>query len=314
MWVSGVQVMEKIGANGIYGDLSIEDYHAQCCAGPSVSASGLKEIVNCPVKFWAFSDLNPNRFPKEETRALEIGRAAHALTLGEPEFNKHFIVSPYDDFRTKEARIWRDGQTQTVIKASDFAEVELMALGLRRSPQVLRAFTNGKPEQSIIWKDEETGVWLKSRPDWLPNDPTKEFLADYKTCRTIEPYALSNHVFEYGYHIQAAMQIDAVATVMQIKPLGIAHVCQEKDAPYLAELRMFTPEQIDIGRLYYRKAVRKFAECLSAGKWPGYTESPEFFSTPYRVALKAEGIDDGYASQKPANDRKHTAGEYLTAG
>lgn len=305
--------MGLISAPGLY-DIDIDAYHSQCCEGPSISASGLKEIVDCPVKYWAHSDLNPNRFPKEDSKALDIGRAAHALTLGEPEFNKHFIVSPYDDFRGKEARIWRDEQTLTVIKAEDFANVELMALGLRRSPQVAQAFKNGKPEKSLIWKDKETGVWLKSRPDWLPDDPKANFLADYKTCRTIEPYQLSNHVFQYGYHVQAAMQVDAVKIVLGVQPLGIAHVCQEKEAPFLAELRMFTPDQIEIGRRYYRDAVRKFAECLSSGRWPGYTEDPQFFETPYRVAMKAEGLDNDYSGTGKAKDQRHSPADYIGAG
>lgn len=289
-------------AQGIHDHVPMEVYHGDCCDGPSISASGLLDVYECPVKYWAHSPLNPNRFPEESTVALNMGRAGHALALGEPVFSDAFIISPYDDFRSKEARAWRDSQTKQVLKAEEYATVELMAHALKISPQVARAFENGKPEQSLIWKDKETGVWLKSRPDWLPHDTRKGFIVDYKTARTIEPYALSNAVFQYGYHVQGALQVDGVKELTGQLPLGIAHVCQEKDPPWLAELRMFQPEHIELGRKIARAAIRRFADCLSKGKWPGYTEDPQYFETPYRIAKQDEELSNGsFSSSKSSN-------------
>jgi hypothetical protein len=279
---------------GVY-DIEIEAYHKDphLCDGPSISASGLKVIAECPAKYYATSPLNPERFEPKETKALDLGRAAHALVLGEPEFNKYFIVSPYAEFRTNEARAWRDSQTQTILKADEFETVLAMARAQRASPVVMRAFERGNPERSLIWKDAETGIWLRSRPDWLPMDLAKRFIVDYKTAVTIEPRKLSADSFKFGYHIQAALQMDAVREVLQIaKPMGIAHVVQEKTPPYLADLRMFSVEQIDYGRLIYRKAVRTFADCLSSGKWPAYTTEPVYFDTPSWVTRDMEDMDD----------------------
>lgn len=307
--------MKLIDKPGVYPDLSIDDYHGQCCIGPSISASGITQLLACPAKFWAFSPLNPHAFAREPSSAMNLGKAAHSLALGEPEFNKHFIVSPYDDFRSKEARAWRDSQSLTVLKADDFETVKIMAAAIRHSHQTANALEGCRPEVSLIYLDGETGIWIKSRPDLLPNDPATNFIREYKTCATIEPYRLSNNVFSFGYHIQAAMQIDAVRATMNVEPLGIAHICQEKEPPYLAELRMFTPEQIEIGRKFYRKGLRLFAECLRTGMWPGYTRDPSFFQTPYRIAMEAEGIDDEYASQDTgSNGKRYSAEEYLAAG
>jgi hypothetical protein len=304
-----------ITAAGRYA-VAIEAYHhdAKLCDGPSISASGLKKIADCPAKFWATSCLNPNRFPPEESKALDLGRAAHALVLGEPEFAAHFIISPYDDFRSKDAREWRDAQTLVILKSPDFETVRAMADAQRASPVVMQAFEKGEPEVSLIWKDAETGIWLKSRPDWLPHDPQSRFLVDYKTAVTIEPRRLSADAFKFGYHVQAALQLDAVQIVLGIKrPLGIAHVVQEKEPPYLADLRMFGPEQLDYGRLIYRKALRRFADCLSSGKWPGYTTEPQYFETPFYILKEMENhYDDSGNIRTP--EGKHTAAEYYAAG
>jgi hypothetical protein len=142
-----------ITQSGCY-DIDIEEYHSQCCDGVSTSSSQLQKVLACPVKFWAMSDLNPKRFPEKPRKVFEIGRAAHSLVLGEPEFNKHFYVLPSDaprrpdksqrsakkpsDASIKAILFWDalEQKPQALLKPEDFEIVELMALGLRLSPQV----------------------------------------------------------------------------------------------------------------------------------------------------------------------------------
>lgn len=315
--------MSKISVPGIY-DLPIKDYHGDCCVGPSTSSSGLRTILlECPAKYWAMSPLNPNRFPDETTKALDIGRAAHSLALGEPEFAKYFVVSPYDAFNRNPGKQWWDAwkeevgagrESRTVLKPDEFETVKIVALVQQRSAQVMRAFEQGKAERSLIWQDEETGIWLKARPDWLPDDPASRFICEYKTALSIEPSRMSSDAFKFGYHMQAAMQIDAVQAVLGVKPLGVAHVVQEKEPPYLAELRMFNEEQIEDGRFMYRRALELFAACIRENYWPGYTQEPTYFQTPYRHAMKVEELRNDTDRYAEPPKRPHSPADYLTAG
>ena len=284
-------ITEPCWRDGIASD----DYHSGAvCDGPSISASGLKAIaLDCPAMFWMQSALNPNREPKE-TKALDFGKAAHALTLGEPTFDAEFVVSPFDAFTTKEARIWRDEQTRVIVRESDLTTIRAMVAELKATPHVGRAFTNGIPERSFFVKDKATGVWLKARPDWFPSDPTQRFIVEYKTAASVRPDKFGYQAFDLGYHIQAALMLDVVEGVTGAKPLGIAHVVQMKAAPYLADLQFFTADQIEHGRKAYRRALDTFAACWerhTAGKpervaWPGYRTTPEPILTPYSVAKK----------------------------
>lgn len=322
--------MERITAPGIY-DIPMSVYHSDCCAGPSVSASVLWKLLNeCPARMWATYYGNPDREPDETTKALNFGKAAHALALGEPEFAANFVVCPHDKLNANPGKQWNDAwkasvadgtEKRTLVRADDFQTVKAMAAALRKSPQVGGAFTGGKPEQSLIWQDAETGIWLKSRPDYLPDDPTTAFLQQFKTAESIKPRVLAANAFKYGYHIGAAMEVDAVRAIMAAEPLGIAHIVQEKEAPYLAELRMFTPDQIDYGRLLYRKALRTFAECWGrhlAGKpaavaWPGYTTEPQYFETPYYISKEMEN-ENGNRSNGNEAAASDDPGYYLRAG
>lgn len=297
-----------ISKSGVYSGLDIDLYHSQACAdGPSVSSSGLRTILReCPAKFFATSDLNPQRFPVIEKESLNFGKAAHALVLGEPEFFSKFIISPYDDFRTKSAQQWRDEQTLQVVRQSDMELIEAMAKAQRVSPECANAFTDGEPEQSIFLKTA-AGIWLKARPDWLPHEPTKRWTVEYKTAVSIDPRKLSSDAFSYGYEIQAALSLDLIAEVMGVKPLGMAHVVQEKSPPFLCELRLYTSEQIDWGRQQYSHALAIFDKCLRTNDWPGYTLEPTYFMTPGWVLKNMEHANDGTGNG-------YEAGDYLTAG
>ncbi len=259
----------KIGAAGVF-DIPIEDYHNDCCDGPSTSGSGLVKIEQLsPAHYWHASYHNPNR-EEIDTTALSFGRAAHAWILGEPEFNKYFVVSPYDDFRKKEAQKWREEQTRTVVRIEQLDAIKAMAATVLKTPLIQNAFQDGKAEQSLIWKDAETGLWLKSRPDWLPN--ALQYVPNYKTARSSRPADFCRAAFDLGYDQGAALCIDGLRAVLDWKQPQYYFVAQEKKAPWVASLILMDDADIEWGRLLNRKAMRTLARCLDSGKWPGYAE------------------------------------------
>ena len=259
----------RIAGKGIY-DIPMEQYHGDCCEGPSVSGSGLVTIEQKSLAhYWWDSYHNPNQEPRDTT-ALAFGRACHAWTLGEPEWNKYFILSPYDDFRTKEARTWREAQTRTIVKAEQFEAIKVMTDQLRRHPLLKNAFTDGRPEMSLIWKDRETGIWLKSRPDWLPN--TSRFVPNFKTCASAKPDAFTRAAFGFGYHQGAALCLDGLREVLGWNDAQYYFVAQEKEPPYVALPFVMRDTDIEMGRMLNRSALRKLARALDADHWPAYAE------------------------------------------
>jgi len=309
----------KIATAGLFLDLDIDSYHGEPTVGVSISKSGLAKLTDCPAKYWAESPLNPNRVTRK-TAALEFGKAAHAWVLGEPEFARFWFVSPYEKHNENPGKKWWDAwkakvaagtESRTVIKSKDLDDIRAMADAIKRTPQTARAFdTKGAAEVSIVWQDEDTGIYLKSRPDFLPADHTTQFTREYKSAVSIEPRRLSNDAFRYFYDAQAALAYDGLRIATGKAPLGIAHIVQEKEPPYLCDLKMFAPEQIDIGRTRYRHALRIFARCLARMKagdpphiaFPGYTTEPQFFSTPKWVTDNLMEMDDEPASSGRADE------------
>lgn len=266
-----------ITTDGIYS-IPIDLYHSQaCCDGPSISKSELVTMLDCPAKYGH----------AKRSQALDLGRAAHHLALGEPDFAEHYVIAPFDDFRTKDARGWRDAQTKTVLKAEEFATVQAMAAAILAHPYAKSAFLAGDGERSIIVKDKGTGIWLKSRPDWLPTSPAA-FVKEYKTAVSAHPQKFATDCFGFGYDIQAAIALDNLKAVTGDDYPGFALVVQEKTEPYVTELYVFTAEQIAHGRARYRRALDIFARCLETSQWPSYNAEPTMLPTPRWLQLEGQ--------------------------
>ena len=282
---------KKISADGIY-DLTMEEYHSDCCAGPSISSSGLRTIWReCPLEYWSFSYLNKDAFPGPDTQTFSFGRAAHCLLLGDEDFKARYAVRPdeFDSWRTKAAKEWMAAQIadkRTVLIPDQLVHISYMARVLEKHPLV-DTLLDGEIEKSLIWKDPETGIWLKSRPDIIPAfDGT---LNDYKTTTSIiRPYELSRDIAKYGYFMQMALAEEGLVHLTDKKALNSVLTFQMSKAPYHVAPVELSAEYIALGHAYNRSSLRTLADCLDKGEWPGYSAGIAVLQPPDWMVADAE--------------------------
>lgn len=264
---------DLISEPGCYAGLDIGRYHGQCTVGPSISSSGLRRIfTESPAHFYATSDLNPERVEEPESDALILGRAAHHLLLGETSFASLFTIRPerWDSWRTADAKAWRDEQIKagkTVLIPSQVEAIRGMHASLAAHPHVRGGILDGAIEQSLIWRDEETGIWLKARPDAVPN-ASGDF-ADLKTAASVTPEDIQRSVSDNRYDMQAALVKWGAKEVLGIDMTDFALVFVEKTQPHCVEIRVIRHDDIAEAEADLRAALRLFAKCLSANRWPG---------------------------------------------
>lgn len=263
----------KISAPGVYA-IPIDAYHGDLCVGPSISSTGLRAIWSkSPAHFWAASGLNPNRIPPKENEAFNVGRLAHKLLIeGREGLEKDFAIRPdkWDSWRTKEAQVWRDANIlagKTVVTEDDLADVMGMAESLGRHPLVKAGILDGFVERSLIWKDVETGIWLKARPDVIPN--ASGIVADLKTTASVTDDDLSKSMASFGYHMQAAIVGMALKEVLDLEMESFSLVWVEKAPPFCVRVTTLVPADIERGAMQVRSALRQMARCLETGDWPG---------------------------------------------
>lgn len=273
-----IQNIETRLGEGVHHGVPMDFYHGDCCPGASVSGSVLWALhEGCPAKALASHYLSP--WPREDdsTPAKAFGIAAHTLILEGPAvFAERYVVKP-DDFngRSREGKEWMaENAAKEAITADQFKTLAAMRRAVEEHPTARNAFLSGAPEVSLITKDEETGIWLKARPDYL-----RDHLAvNYKTDRNAAPGMFQRTAWNLGYHISAALTVDVLTKLD--RPAHYAFIVQEKEPPYLIAVRVLSDDFLEGGRMIYRRALRTFADCLASGKWEGYGDAPQTTALP----------------------------------
>lgn len=264
----------KVTEPGVYRYMPMSVYHSDCCDGPSISSSGLREIAppdGCPVKFWDNSYLNPDRAPEEQKDHFSLGKAVHTLLLGEEGFRDQYVIRPeeFGDYRTNAAKAWRAAQIaagKTVLLPSAIEQIEGMADRVAND----RTFVDllrGDVERSVIYRDPKTGVWVKTRPDSIPAD---NVIADLKTTADASDRGCALSVRKFNYHMQLALASTAIKEVRNIDVKDHVLLFIEPKRPYAYNIKPVDAQYIWYGQRQNRAALNAFAECWKTGFWPTY--------------------------------------------
>jgi hypothetical protein len=267
----------RLAEPGCYSGVPMAVYHGDLCEGLSVSASTLVLMHRtCPARAWAHHYANPAAVPSVDTDATVFGTQAHALIIeGRAAFERRYAVRPHGmNLTTTEGRLWKALHSGLEhVTQPDWNDMVGMQFALSAHPAARHAFSEGAAEVTCTVHDDDTGLWLKCRPDYL-----RDGLAlNYKTTRMASREAWRNQAHTLGYHIGAAFTVDVLAK-LGLK-VNYAFVVQEKTFPYLPAVRVLDDDFLDAGRQIYKRALVEFAEHAEKNDWPGY-DSVETVSLP----------------------------------
>ncbi|WP_412545787.1 PD-(D/E)XK nuclease-like domain-containing protein [Maricaulis sp. MIT060901] len=306
----------KIDRPGVY-DLPMEFYHGDCCVGPSISSSGLRKIeAFSPAHYFVESYLNPDR-AAIDTKALAFGRAAHSLLLGDEPFARSFTLVPFTNWNKNEAdgeadgvvigdwtvtakRKWKTDQQatrRTLVMPDQMDTIKGMKSALEAHPIVQGGVFQGEVEKSIIWQDEETGVWLKARPDVIPAISVDglhadDTLADYKTTTDARHRARQRDIIERGYAQQLALCAEGLWHTRRQEIRCFVLVMQEKAPPYAVVPIELSQDLIWRAAQLNRRAIRTFAECVQNNDWPAYDVPSGCIETPDWLHQRLQAEED----------------------
>lgn len=177
----------------------------------SIDQSQLKQFLKNPAD-WAYHRLNDAHKP---TDAMKFGTAFHAYLLGTSD-----VVSlpEGESFRSKDNQKWRDEQLEAgniIVSYNDMQLLKRMKEGIEQTslmpeyPDYMEIIEQGTKEQCIEWKDRQTGLMLKAKPDLIPVGT--DYLVDLKTAQKADAESFAKEVINYGYHIQTVFYRAAVA-------------------------------------------------------------------------------------------------------
>jgi hypothetical protein len=265
---------KPISKPGIYRGIPIEKYHRHdLCDGPSMSSSGLRTIFSrSPAHFYCAWSGNPERVEEPETNHLILGRAGHHLLLGEESFSISFVVRPdqWDSWRTKDAKLWREAAEKdgkTCLIPQQLTLIRGMAKALEKHPIIQAGALDGMIECSMIWQDSETGIWLKARPDAIPNAAGD--YCDLKSTNSVDDFALRASIASYGYYAQGALVLEGAFRLFAQKKTTFSLIFVESEPPHCVRVCTMPDEDLVRGQRQNRLALLTFKSCLEKGEWPG---------------------------------------------
>ena len=281
---------------GIYS-IPMERYLADPCPQPSLS-SGIIHAICSESPLHAFTQhprLNPGA-AGEEKEIMDVGTIAHALLL---EGISKAIVLDFPDWRTKaskEAREAARASGQVPILAAKYDAVMRMIRAARQQlnehKEAHDAFTNGLPEQTIIWQEE--GLWCRARPDWLHD--SHAIMDDYKTTgATANPEVLSRTLFTNGWDIQDAWYRRGLKAITG-KDAQFRFIVQETYAPHALSVIALGPDVLMLAEKKIMFAMDVWRACLEEDRWPGYptrtcyAELPSYEETRWLTKETADAV------------------------
>lgn len=256
-------IAKDLAKPGIYHNVPFDVY----LKIPAVSRSYLCKLLGVPANA---------KVPIKDTTALLIGRALHKYVLeGEDAFHQHYVIGPDIKFtspanKAKWAKFEMENEGKYCIRPKDIKMEEIIAIrqAIINHPGANDLLKDGLSEETIVWRDEETGILCKARPDKYPS--TTEFvIVDYKSTGDASEKGFLSSVVKFHYYIQDAMYSEGIKTLTG-KDFLFAFVAVEKKEPYRTEVWTLHEDLRRIGSSEFHRLLRIERQCRKANFWPHY--------------------------------------------
>jgi len=244
-------------------------YHAT----KALSKSSMDELLRCPAHFKQTLD-EMDGTEHGQTPAMLLGSVFHAMTL-EPDTvatqyrKKQF---PGTSKAGKEEAADAMAQGITLVTSDVWENCQAMSVAASLHPlfKAACAAEDWQTETSIYWK-ERGSIECKARIDAIATLPGFGLAAiDLKSTIDASPDAISKHIYDYGYHRQAAWYLHALKQA-GLDARQFVFLFVEKAAPFCTTAVTIAESAIGVAYEEIRGALDKYEECAASGVWPGYT-------------------------------------------
>ena len=236
----------------------------QYAAIKAVNWSSLKHLRDSPKAYRWHRD-NPDT---GDTTGRMKGRALHTLVFEPHLFDAEYAVFDGDARRGKawdEFKAANEGKC--ILKAGEVEEVKAQAAAVRSHPAVQPYLDGGVFESTIQWKDPQTGIPCKARPDWW--HPASRTLIDLKGTSTLHPHHFARIAARLGYHCQLAHYQKGLSVVYPGGPVSVHLLAVELRQPYDVALFSIPEDFLYAGESEVTELLRKLRECAERKEWPG---------------------------------------------
>ena len=230
-----------------------------------LSQSTLKGFADCPARVLHLE----SEAKKPPTPAQALGLLTEAKLFG---IAFEYAVSPFDSFRTNEAKDWRAKQVAnhvTVITQDADEKSSAMVAALRANPTIAQLISRGRASTALWQPDQATGLIKRGLLDFVPET---QFILDLKTCSDASEHGFARQAASLGYDIQDAYYTDMFEAEFNERRRFV-FICVESEAPFLTATWTIPTDHQQIAREKIRLWLDAYKRCQDSGSWPSYTSA-----------------------------------------
>ena len=291
---------------GYYPDMPLEHYFADPAASDhgSLNSSCIPVLrKKSPLHFATLSPVLSARYglePSDKTpnAASRRGNVVHRMALGK---GSEYEVRDYPDFRTKEAKAWRDdleARGMVPLLEKDVAEATEQADRLRAHLNDLFMGQEWFPEVALVWTEDTPWgvVWCRALVDaWCPK---LVHGADLKSSTDASDENATKQMERMGYDQQGAWYKRGLTRALDLGPghVQFSTLFGETKPPHASQAFQLPESWHNSAWNECELAVRTFAQCQAADQFPGYPRhARQLVTPPWLVARRMERelqIDD----------------------
>jgi hypothetical protein len=204
-------------------------------------------------------------------KTFDFGDAMHAICLEPDRLKSEFVVMPEINGRTnagkeEKADFLEANKNHKILTSAEYKQLKLMFESvMAHMPARKLIEAEGIAERSYFWKDENTGLDCKCRPDKYLQG--QSLIVDVKTAPELSKFHYS--VDDYRYYVQDPWYCDGVGRFdgeVRMEFLVIQKTIEIGRYPVMV-VKLPT-EAIEYGRAVYRENLNRYAEFLDSGSEP----------------------------------------------
>jgi len=265
---------------GIYKDCPNEHYHAS----KGLSNSQMEYLLPpyCPMMYW-YQHLS-GKVERKSTDAFDLGTAVHTLVFEPQEFaNRFHCIQEVPKRNTNLGKaafeqMEKVAAGRAILDKPDQDTAYWMAANVTSHAmwKSVKGDKSGCIEDSLAWIDPESGVLLRSRPDFYTDD----IIIDLKTTKDSSPQAFQRAVADYSYHRQGALSTNGLSILTEREYKNVILFVVDKNPPHFVRCYVMTETALDQGKYEYQYAASQYKQCLDSGVWTSFPEIIEDLDIP----------------------------------
>ena len=203
----------------------------------------------------------------EEAPHLEFGSAFHLLMEDTEKFKAVAVSSKFENYRTSEAKTWRDEMIKAgkiILNKEDEEALALMHGRVLKHPIVQELIADTQAE--LTWRKRYSDVFsVQCRTDrYKPG-----IAVDWKTVSSLN--AFKKDAINFSYHTQAAYYQEVIAACQELpadapRPRMI-YVAVEKEPPFEVQPFEFDQDSLTVARAEIIMALKHLRRCFETNEW-----------------------------------------------